>query len=102
MVLVRHEIGEVLRDIRMSKRQTLRQVAARAAVALGYLSEIERGQKEVSSELLFSIAEALDVPISQIIREVSDRLAVAEGVNIPDTIPAELFDSVSGSLTNQR
>lgn len=100
MVLVRHEIGEVLRDIRMSKRQTLRQVAARAAVALGYLSEIERGQKEVSSELLFSIAEALDVPISQIMREVSDRLAVAEGVQIPDTVPVEFVTSFDSSLLN--
>jgi len=100
MVLVRHEIGEVLRDIRMSKRQTLRQVAARAAVALGYLSEIERGQKEVSSELLFSIAEALDVPISQIMREVSDRLALAEGVHFPDTVPMELVASVNSSLLN--
>jgi transcriptional regulator with XRE-family HTH domain len=100
MVLVRHEIGEVLRDIRMSKRQTLRQVAARAAVALGYLSEIERGQKEVSSELLFSIAEALDVPISQVMREVSDRLAVAEGIHFPDTVPAELVASFDSSLLN--
>jgi len=100
MVLVRHEIGEVLRDIRMSKRQTLRQVAARAAVALGYLSEIERGQKEVSSELLFSIAEALDVPISQIMREVSVRLAVAEGLEIPDTVPAEFVASFDASLLN--
>lgn len=100
MVLVRHEIGEVLRDIRMSKRQTLRQVAARAAVALGYLSEIERGQKEVSSELLFSIAEALDVPISQIMREVSDRLAVAEGVQIPDTVPVEFVTSFDSTLIN--
>lgn len=100
MVLVRHEIGEVLRDIRMSKRQTLRQVAARAAVALGYLSEIERGQKEVSSELLFSIAEALDVPISQIMREVSDRLAAHEGITIPDTVPVELVASVNTSLLN--
>ncbi|MFM5951683.1 MAG: helix-turn-helix domain-containing protein [Micrococcales bacterium] len=100
MVLVRHEIGDVLRDIRMSKRQTLRQVAARAAVALGYLSEIERGQKEVSSELLFSIAEALDVPISQIMREVSDRLALAEGVHFPDTVPMELVASVNSSLLN--
>ena len=100
MVLVRHEIGEVLRDIRMSKRQTLRQVAARAAVALGYLSEIERGQKEVSSELLFSIAEALDVPISQIMREVSERLAVAEGIHFPDTVPVELVASFDSSLLN--
>jgi transcriptional regulator with XRE-family HTH domain len=84
----------------MSKRQTLRQVAARAAVALGYLSEIERGQKEVSSELLFSIAEALDVPISQIMREVSVRLAVAEGVQIPDTVPAEFVASFDSSLLN--
>jgi transcriptional regulator with XRE-family HTH domain len=100
MVLVRHEIGEVLRDIRMSKRQTLRQVAARAAVALGYLSEIERGQKEVSSELLFSISEALDVPISQVMREVSIRLAIAEGVDIPDTVPTEFVASFDSSLTN--
>jgi transcriptional regulator with XRE-family HTH domain len=100
MVLLRHEIGEVLRDIRMSKRQTLRQVAARAAVALGYLSEIERGQKEVSSELLFSIAEALDVSVSHIMREVSDRLAIAEGVNIPDTVPVEFLASVNPALAN--
>ena len=100
MVLVRHEIGEVLRDIRMSKRQTLRQVAARAAVALGYLSEIERGQKEVSSELLFSISEALDVPISQIMREVSVRLAISEGVGIPDTVPADFVSSFDPSLQN--
>lgn len=101
MVLVRHEIGEVLRDIRMSKRQTLRQVAARAAVALGYLSEIERGQKEVSSEILFSIAEALDVSVSQVMREVSDRLAIAEGINIPDTVPVELVAQVSSSLLSR-
>jgi transcriptional regulator with XRE-family HTH domain len=100
MVLVRHEIGEVLRDIRMSKRQTLRQVAARAAVALGYLSEIERGQKEVSSELLFSIAEALDVSVSHIMREVSDRLAIAEGINFPDTVPVEFLTSVNPALSN--
>lgn len=100
MVLVRHEIGEVLRDIRMSKRQTLRQVAARAAVALGYLSEIERGQKEVSSELLFSIAEALDVSVSHIMREVSDRLAIAEGINFPDTVPVEFLTSVNPALAN--
>jgi len=102
MVLVRHVIGEVLRDIRMSKRQTLRQVAARAAVALGYLSEIERGQKEVSSELLLSIAEALDAPISQIMREVSDRLAIEEGISVPDTVPAELIASVQTHLSVTR
>jgi transcriptional regulator with XRE-family HTH domain len=51
MVLVRHEIGDVLRDFRQRQGYTLRQVASRASVALGYLSEVERGQKEASSEI---------------------------------------------------
>ena len=95
MLLVRREIGDVLRELRLQKRHTLRQVAGRASVALGYLSEIERGQKEASSEILLAIAEALDVPISQIMREVSDRLAILEGLTIPDTVPAELVASFS-------
>ncbi|MBN9173960.1 MAG: helix-turn-helix transcriptional regulator, partial [Microbacterium sp.] len=55
MILVRQEIGEVLRDFRQQKGRTLRQVASRASVALGYLSEVERGQKEASSEILASV-----------------------------------------------
>jgi transcriptional regulator with XRE-family HTH domain len=80
MTLVRTEIGDVLRDFRLQKGQTLRQVAARASVALGYLSELERGQKEASSEILASVAEALEVPLSVVFREVSDRIALVEGV----------------------
>ena len=83
MVLVRQEIGDVLRDFRLQKAMTLRQVASRASVALGYLSEVERGQKEASSEILASVADALDTPISVIMREVGDRLAVIEGVVEP-------------------
>jgi transcriptional regulator with XRE-family HTH domain len=97
MVLVRQEIGDVLRDVRLQKAMTLRQVASRASVALGYLSEVERGQKEASSEILASVADALDTPISTIMREVGDRLAVIEGVDavgltpvVPDTLPDEL------------
>jgi transcriptional regulator with XRE-family HTH domain len=97
VVLVRQEIGDVLRDFRLQKGRTLRQVASKASVALGYLSEVERGQKEASSEILASVADALDTPISVIMREVGDRLAVIEGLNpIPDTIPDDLvagFDS---------
>ena len=81
MILVRQEIGDVLRDFRLQKGRTLRQVASRASVALGYLSEVERGQKEASSEILASVADALDTPISVIMREVGDRLAVIEGVH---------------------
>jgi transcriptional regulator with XRE-family HTH domain len=100
MVLVRQEIGDVLRDFRLQKGRTLRQVASRASVALGYLSEIERGQKEASSEILASVADALGVPISVIMREVADRMAVIENVKVPDTIPAEIVVGYSSNLTS--
>lgn len=92
MVLIRQEIGDVLRTHRLRQGQTLRQVAARASVALGYLSEVERGQKEVSSEILASVADALNLPLSVVMREVSDRVASVEGLYIddtyiPDTVP---------------
>ena len=99
MVLVRQEIGEVLRDVRLQKGRTLRQVASRASVALGYLSEVERGQKEASSEILASVAEALDTPISVIMREVGDRLAVIEGITlVPDTLPDDLIAEFDADL----
>ena len=92
MVLLRQEIGDVLRTHRQERGQTLRQVASKASVALGYLSEVERGQKEVSSEILASVAEALEVPLYIVMRDVSERLASVEGMYfddtfIPDTVP---------------
>lgn len=78
MVLLRRLIGDVLRERRRAQERTLRQVSASAQVSLGYLSEVERGHKEASSELLGAICEALDVPLSTVLREVSDQLAVAE------------------------
>jgi transcriptional regulator with XRE-family HTH domain len=105
MVLVRQEIGDVLRDFRLQKAMTLRQVASRASVALGYLSEVERGQKEASSEILASVADALDTPISVIMREVGDRLAIVEGVTferavVPDTLPDELVAEFDADLVS--
>ena len=100
MILVRQEIGEVLRDFLHQKGRTLRQVASRASVALGYLSEVERGQKEASSEILASVAEALDVPISIIMREVGDRISVLEGIQtFPDVVPDDLVASVDAELS---
>jgi transcriptional regulator with XRE-family HTH domain len=90
MVVLRREIGDVLRDVRQRQGRTLREVSSDARVSLGYLSEVERGQKEASSELLGSICEALDVPMWLVLREVSDRVAVSEGFSIPDTVPADL------------
>lgn len=92
MILFRQELGDVLRETRRSQGRTLRQVSSDARVSLGYLSEIERGQKEASSELLSSVTEALGMPLSFVLREVSDRIAVAEGMSIPDTIPEGLAD----------
>ena len=93
MVLLRQEIGDVLRTHRQRQGQTLRQVAAKASVALGYLSEVERGQKEVSSEILASVAEAREVPLSIGMRDVSERLASVEGSYFDDTfIPDPLPD----------
>jgi transcriptional regulator with XRE-family HTH domain len=93
MVVLRREIGDVLRDARQRQGRTLREVSSAARVSLGYLSEVERGQKEASSELLASICDALDVSLSVVLREVSDRVAVAEGITVPDTVPAELAAS---------
>ena len=102
MILVRQEIGDVLRDFRLQKGRTLRQVASKASVALGYLSEVERGQKEASSEILASVAEALETPISVIMREVGDRLAVIEGIEpIPDTVPDEFVAELDADLVTR-
>ena len=74
-VPLRQAIGEVLRDVRQRQGRTLREVSQSARVSLGYLSEVERGQKEASSELLDAISEALGVPLWYILREVSERMA---------------------------
>ena len=81
MVLLRRLLGDVLRERRREQGRTLREVSASARVSLGYLSEVERGQKEASSELLGSICEALDVPLSTVLRDVSDHLALVEQVD---------------------
>jgi transcriptional regulator with XRE-family HTH domain len=87
MVLFRRLLGDVLRDRRMQRGMTLREVSAEARVSLGYISEIERGQKEASSELLSSLCTALDVPLSDVLREVSDAVALEEAALSATPIP---------------
>lgn len=88
MILLRRQLGDVLRAQRMARGMTLREVSAGAMVSLGYISEIERGQKEASSELLASLCSALDVPLSAVLREVSYAVALEEGaVPAPTPIP---------------
>lgn len=74
MTLLRTQLGTTLRGHRLSQRRTLRDVSGAARVSLGYLSEVERGQKEASSELLASICDALDVELADLLAQVSDEL----------------------------
>lgn len=78
LMLLRKILGDALRRQRQGQSRTLRDVSADARVSLGYLSEVERGQKEASSELLSSICDALGVPLSDVLREVSDELRLLE------------------------
>ena len=78
MVLFRRLLGDVLRSARMQRGMTLRELSAEARVSLGYISEIERGQKEASSELLASLCQAMDLPLSDVLREVADAVAIEE------------------------
>ena len=71
MTLLRTQLGNTLRGHRQRQRRTLRDVSGRARVSLGYLSEVERGQKEASSELLASICDALDLELADLLAEVS-------------------------------
>ena len=63
--------GDGLRDARTRQNRTLRDVSTAANVSLGYLSEVERGRKEASSELLASICDALDLEVADLLDSVS-------------------------------
>ncbi len=97
MTLLRTQLGNTLRGHRLRQRRTLRDVSGAARVSLGYLSEVERGQKEASSELLASICDALELELADLLAEVSLELRVAGGgavrplpapVGAPDGNPA--------------
>jgi transcriptional regulator with XRE-family HTH domain len=87
-VLMREAIGGTLRRARTARRRTLREVSRRARVSLGYLSEVERGRKEASSELLAAICAALNVSLAEVLREVSADLAGLERRAVAGVGPA--------------
>jgi len=82
MTTMRQLVGEVLRARRLALGLTLRDVSARARVSLGYISEVERGQKEPSSELLAALAAALEIPLSKVLLDVSSLLEVEEAAEL--------------------
>ena len=85
--LLRELIGESLREERVAQGKTLREVSKAAQVSLGYLSEVERGQKEASSELLAAMCAALDLPLSVVLNLVSGKLAMVESA-VDDRVTA--------------
>ena len=78
MILLRSHIGSALRASRVAQGRTLRDVAKSARVSLGYLSEVERGQKEASSELLNSICSALDISLGEVLLTVATQVRTQE------------------------
>ena len=82
MVLLRQAVGHTLRNARTTQSRTLRDVAREARVSLGYLSEVERGQKEASSELLNAICEALGLSLSSVMTGVTHELASRESAKL--------------------
>ncbi|MFI5907322.1 helix-turn-helix domain-containing protein [Dactylosporangium sp. NPDC051541] len=99
-MLLRRVIGDALRARRQAQHRTLREVSTAANVSLGYLSEIERGQKEASSELLAAICEALGAALSEVLRDVSNTLALNEDlppVLVPVGAPEPTPDDASSA-----
>lgn len=97
MILLRRELGDVLREERRHQGRTLREVSASASVSLGYLSEVERGEKEASSELLGSICGALGLPLSRVLSEVSTRVAETEAVTSPVALPVAPASTIASA-----
>lgn len=93
MILLRHELGEVLREIRQDQGRTLRDVASTSAVSLGYLSELERGTKEASSELLSAVCTGLGLQLSEVLGLVQERVERVETFAAPVALPVPALDS---------
>lgn len=88
-VMLREVIGDVLRRARTTQGRTLREVSQTARVSLGYLSEVERGRKEASSELLHAICAALNVPLSQVLADAGAAMACHEDIARIASVPRE-------------
>lgn len=99
-LLLREAIGDSLRRTRMSQQRTLREVSTSARVSLGYLSEVERGRKEASSELLAAICDALEVPLARVLIDVTESLGGFEVETSPVVQAAEDVALAQASVTD--
>lgn len=82
-LLMREAIGDSLRRVRTARQRTLRDVSRTARVSLGYLSEVERGRKEPSSELLAAICAALDVSLADLLVDAADTIGATASPRFP-------------------
>ena len=76
--LLRTMLGDVLRRTRLEQDRTLADVARAARVSMPYLSEVERGRKEASSEILAAICAALRIDLADLLAEVGSDLAASD------------------------
>ena len=95
-VLLREAIGDRLRHARTNQRRTLREVSRAARVSLGYLSEVERGRKEASSELLAAICDALELPLSQLLHHVASDVGAMD--SMPDAAETPEREAVDRAM----
>lgn len=86
--LWRQALGEQLREERLLRADRIVDVAGRAGMSPQYLSELERGLKEPSSELLAAVAGALDLSVAELTLRISSRLARADSVRGPVCLAA--------------
>ena len=77
-MLLRHAVGSAIRRLRLERGLTLREVSRASAVSLPYLSEIERGRKEPSSEIIQTVCVVLGITLRQLMRETDVELVNAE------------------------
>ncbi len=101
-MLLRDAVGETLRDARNRQNRTLRDVSTAANVSLGYLSEVERGRKEASSELLASICDALDLELSDLLDSVSRTMRTDTVVSDKQAVVANSIKTGMGGSNRGR
>ena len=88
--LWRDLVGDVLRRERLAQERTLKDVADAARISMPYLSEVERGRKEASSELLSAICGALDVPLSRVLADAGEEMERAELASVAHVSAANI------------
>lgn len=97
MVVFRRLLGDVLRTRRLEQGLTLRELSSEARVSLGYISEIERGHKEASSELLASLCSALDMQLSEVLSATSIAAAIEEAATAPTPLVRKAASAVASA-----